>query len=108
MTSVTLTVRDVDPLVPVTVSRYVPRPTLNRVAIDSVDVDVVGFGLNVAVLRLGRVVLSDTDPAKPFRLFTVIAYVAVPPREIVRDVGVAVSVKSGAGACTTSCTAVVC
>jgi len=102
-------VREVTPLVPVIVNVYVPRVVDPRVPSVSVDDDVVGFGLNEAVERLGRpVTLRLTEPLNPFTLFTVIAYVVLVPRVTVRDVGDAESVKSGAGACTTSCTDAVC
>jgi hypothetical protein len=104
MTSVTFTVREVPPLVPVIVSVYVPGVAPERARIDSVDVEVVGFGLNDAVVLLGRMTLRLTEPLKPFTLLTVIAYVVVVPRATVREAGDAESVKSGAGPCTTSCT----
>jgi hypothetical protein len=109
MMSVTFVVRESPPLVPVNVSVYVLRVVFVRVVIVSVEVDVAGFGLNAAVVRLGcPATLRLTEPAKPFSLFTVMAYVVLEPRLTVRDVGVADSVKSGAAACTTSCTDVVC
>lgn len=109
MTSVTFTVRDSDPFAPVIVRVYVPRGALDRVVIVSVDVDVAGFGLNDAVVRDGAPLrLSETEPENPFSLFTVTAYVVLPPRVTVRDVGVAESAKSGARPCTTSVTDVVC
>jgi hypothetical protein len=109
MTSVTVTVRETVPLVPVIVSAYVPGVEPERARIEKVDVDVVGFGLNDAVVRLGRpLTLRLTEPLKPFSGLTVIAYVVVAPRATVREVGEAESVKSGAAACTTSCTDAVC
>ena|SRR2546427_6090319 len=108
MTSVTVVVLESEPLVPVIVSVYVPGVAPERARIDSVDVDVAGFGLNDAVVLLGRMTLRLTEPLKLFSLLTVIAYVVVVPRATVRDVGDAESVKSGADAWTTSCTAAVC
>jgi hypothetical protein len=106
-----VTLCDSDPLVPVTVTVIVCRDTFDAVVSVSVDDELVDCGLKLAVTRLGIVLEeSDTAPVKPFAGVTVIVYVALPPREITREVGVAESEKlapAGAPACTTSCTEVV-
>jgi hypothetical protein len=103
-----LTVRDAVPSVPVIANGYVPRPVLLEVWIVSVAVEVAGFGLNDADALLGiPPMLRFTEPAKPFTLFTVIAYVVASPRAMLRDAGDADSVKSGAAPETTSVTDVV-
>lgn len=99
------------PLVPVIVNVYVPVVVFLHVDTESVDADVVGFGLKDAEPLKGRpLTLSETLPLKPLTGVTVTAYVVPPPRETVRLDGVALSVKSptGAGAWTTSVTWVLC
>jgi hypothetical protein len=61
-----------------------------------VDPEVVTeVGLNVAVAPAGRpVTLNATFPVNPFTGATVAVYVVPAPGRIVRDAGVAVSVKS--------------
>jgi hypothetical protein len=54
------------PLVPVIVSGNVPGAVFDLVEMVSVEVDVAGFGLNEAVVRLGRpLTLRLTEPLKP-------------------------------------------
>ena len=54
------------PLVPLMVSVRVPREVFRLVVILSVDDDVAGFGLKVAVVLFGRpCTLSATAPPKP-------------------------------------------
>jgi hypothetical protein len=64
----------------------------------SVDVVLVGFGLNATVAPCGWPLrLSVTDPPNPFWGAIVTLYVAVPPRGTERLVGDAESTKSGGG-----------
>ena len=63
-------------------------------------VPVVEDGLNVADERFGSPLTeNETDDVKPASRFTVIEYVACPPRLMLRLAGLALSVKpAGAGA----------
>jgi hypothetical protein len=95
--TVRLTVWLSDPLVPVTVTKYVPLLALLGTVIVSVDwPDVVTeVGLRSAVQPVGAVAESPTVPVNPLRAVTVIVDVPKDPLGIVKVVGDVVSEKSG-------------
>ena len=96
--SVRLAVWVEPPLVPVIVSANVPRGVFVLVLTVSVDVVVVGLGLNDAVVREGSpVTLRLTEPVNPFNGLIVTEYVARCPRGTDWLDGVAESEKSGDG-----------
>ena len=83
------------------VSVYVFLVVEDNVFTVSVEVPVVGFGVNVTVEPEGWPVrLNVTDPAKPFTLLTVTVYVAVFPRRTDWEVGFVEREKSAARAVT--------
>ena len=83
----------------VIVSVNVPRLDFLEVLTVSVDVVAVGFGLNEALLREGRpLALSETLPLKLLTGVMVTVYVASLPWTTVLVAGVALIVKSAAGA----------
>ena len=96
--SVRLAVWVEPPLVPVIVSAKVPRGVFVLVLTVSVDVVVVGLGLNDAVVREGSpVTLRLTEPVNPFNRLIVTEYVVRCPRGTDWLDGVADSEKSGDG-----------
>jgi len=89
------------PEVPVTVTVTVPVAAVPLAPSVKMLLLVAGFGLNPAETPLGKteVTVNPTLPLKPFSAFTVIVEVPpVPPCTIVKLVGDANRVKSGAGA----------
>src|SRR5262245_8647957 len=83
-------------LVPVIVKLYVPEVTFRFVLMFSVElpVPVRVDAAKLALARLGMpLTLKDTEPVKVPALPTVTVYVVLDPREIIRLVGVAESVK---------------
>jgi hypothetical protein len=95
--TVTLMVWLNDPLVPVTVTEYVPLLALLGTVTVSVDVpDVITeLGLRLAVQPVGAVAESVTVPVNPLRAVTVIVEVPEDPLPIVSVLGEANSEKSG-------------
>ena len=103
--------RAIDPLVPETVSEYVPGIAAELVEIARVDVPPVEM-LDGKKLQLPFPVGSPerpsaTFPANPFTEPTLTWYKAVEPATTLTDNGVATTVKSG-GAGTTSVTVAAC
>jgi hypothetical protein len=90
------------PLVPVTVTLYVPLPVLLATLIVRVDFPEVEIevGLRVAVNPDGAVADSATVPVNPLRAVTVIVEVPEDPRLMLKDAGEAESEKSGEVTCT--------
>ncbi len=87
---------------PVTVKLYVPAGVLlvvNRVKIEFAEipeerVTLRGFRFAERPVTGGTVPESETGPAKPPRLVTVIVEVPLKPALMVRDVGLALTLKS--------------
>lgn len=94
------------PLIPVTVTTYVPATVESVVPIVSVALPelVIDVGLSVAVIPAGALAVNATVPLKPPSELTVIVLVPDDPWRMVMLVGLAVSVKS----CTLTVTIVVC
>ena len=93
--TVTVVLWVIVPLVPVTVTRYAPAVLLVTLRLLVPDI-VTLVGLRVAVRSVELTVATRlTTPLNPPSGAMVIVELPVPPMDMVRDVGLAVIVKSG-------------